>query len=146
MKVSLKIAGAVLALPLLCTLVMAAERDPLKPRVPEGDLPGAQKMKNPSASSPDTIAKGKQLYEGKGTCIKCHGATGQGDGPGAKLVRPSPRNFTNADWQKTRTDGEMFWVLKNGSPGSGMVALIPSDINEEEAWQIIHYVRTFGKS
>lgn len=123
-------------------IVIAAERDPLKPRVPDGELAAAQKMANPVASSPDTIAKGKGLYEGKGTCTKCHGPKGMGDGPLSKNLKPSPRTLTNAEWQKARTDGEMFWVIKNGSPGTGMVTLIPSDINEEEAWTIIHYVRT----
>lgn len=123
-------------------MVLAAERDPLKPRVPDSDLAAAQKLSNPVASSPDTIAKGKALYESKGTCFKCHGLKGIGDGPLAKNLKPSPRSFVNAEWQKTRTDGEMFWVIKNGSPGTGMVSLIPSDINDEEAWTIIHYVRT----
>lgn len=121
----------------------AAEKDPLKVRVPADQLPAAQKLKNP-VSGADMIAKGKDLYEGKGTCLKCHGATGLGDGPGSKLVRPSPRNLTNAEWQKSRTDGELFWIIKNGSPGTGMVSLIPSDINETEAWEIIAYIRTFG--
>ena len=121
----------------------AAEKDPLKTRVPADQLPAAQKLKSPAAGG-DAVAKGKELYEGKGTCLKCHGAKGLGDGPGAKLVRPSPRNLTNSDWQKARTDGELFWIIKNGSPGTGMVSLIPSDINETEAWEIISYVRTLG--
>jgi mono/diheme cytochrome c family protein len=123
-------------------IVIAAERDPLKPRVPDGEIAAAQKMANPVPSSPDAVAKGKALYEGKGTCIKCHGSKGLGDGPLSKNLKPSPRSLVNAEWQKVRTDGEMFWVIKNGSPGTGMVSLIPSDINDEEAWTIIHYVRT----
>ncbi|MBS0151863.1 MAG: cytochrome c [Nitrospira sp.] len=123
-------------------MALAAERDPLKPRVPDSELAAAQKLPNPVASSADTIAKGKALFEGKGTCFKCHGLKGTGDGPLSKNLKPSPRSFVNGEWQKVRTDGEMFWVIKNGSPGTGMVSLIPSDINDEEAWTIIHYVRT----
>ncbi|TKB79709.1 MAG: cytochrome c [Nitrospira sp.] len=145
MRISFAVKGALLLLlsPLFCTIVIGApERDPLPPRVPDKERAAAQAMKNPVAASPESIAKGKGLYEGKGTCLKCHGATGKGDGPGAKLVRPAPRNMTNPDWQKARADGEMFWIIKNGSPGTGMVALIPSDITEDDAWHIINYVRT----
>lgn len=136
------------ALVLLSSLLMPAivlaapERDPMPPRVPDAERAAAQALKNPIPSSPDSIAKGRALYEGKGTCLKCHGAAGKGDGPGAKLVRPGPRNLTNPEWQKARTDGELFWIIKNGSPGTGMVALIPSDISEDDAWHIINYVRT----
>ncbi|MGE0642098.1 MAG: cytochrome c [Nitrospira sp.] len=123
-------------------IALAAERDPLKPRVSDGDLASARAMANPIPSSTDIIAKGKVLFEGKGTCIKCHGPKGGGDGPLGKNLKPSPRSFANAEWQQARSDGELFWVIKNGSPGTGMVSLIPSDINEEEAWHIVHYVRT----
>jgi mono/diheme cytochrome c family protein len=145
MNISKLAVGAALFLlsPLFSAVVMSApERDPMPPRVPDGERAAAQALKNPVASGPESIAKGKALFEGKGTCLKCHGATGKGDGPGAKLVRPGPRNLTNPDWQKARTDGELFWIIKNGSPGTGMVALIPSDISEDDAWHIINYVRT----
>ena len=126
-------------------MVHAAERDPMPPRVPGGELAAMQKMANPVASSADSIAKGKALYEGKGACIKCHGPKGVGDGPLGKPLKPSPRNLQNGAWQKARTDGEMFWVIKNGSPGTGMVSMIPSDVTEEEAWTIINYVRTLAQ-
>jgi mono/diheme cytochrome c family protein len=130
---------------LTSAVAIAAERDPLKPRVPDGDRAAAQKMTNPVVSSAETIAKGKTLYEGKGTCVKCHGPTGAGDGPFGKNLKPSPRALSNPEWQKVRADGELFWVIKNGSPGTGMVSLIPSDINEDEAWHIVNYVRTLAK-
>ena len=52
-------------------------------------------------------------------------------------MNPSPRNFTNAKFHKARTDGEFFWVIKNGSAGTGMVPLIGTAITEEEAWYVI---------
>ena len=55
------------------TVVVAEERDPLKPRVPPDQISDAKQMKNPVASSPESIAKGKALFEGKGTCFNCHG-------------------------------------------------------------------------
>ncbi|MBI5317586.1 MAG: cytochrome c [Nitrospirae bacterium] len=121
------------------------ERDPLKARVPADQMADARAAKNPVASSPETLAKGKALYEGKGTCFNCHGKEGDGMGEAGKILNPAPRNFTNCKFHKKRKDGELFWVIKNGSAGTGMVPLIPAAITEEEAWTIINYERAFCK-
>ncbi len=52
---------------------------------------------------------------------------------GTPLFFTTPRNFTNPKFHKNRTDGEMFWVIKNGSAGTGMVPPIGTAITEEEA-------------
>jgi len=127
------------------SVVGAEEKDPLKPRVPTDQMAEAKAMKNPVAATPETIAKGKALFEGKGTCFNCHGKNGDGQGEAGKILNPSPRNFTNCKFHKKRKDGELFWVIKNGSAGTGMVSLIPAAINEEEAWTIINYERSFCK-
>jgi hypothetical protein len=61
------------------------------------------------------------------------------------LVGKLPRNFTDKDWQAERTDGELLWILKNGSAGTAMASFIPLVLTEEEAWHVILYVRSFGK-
>jgi len=123
--------------------VSAEERDPLQPRVPKDQLADAKQVKNPVAKTKENILKGKTLFEGKGTCFNCHGKEGKGDGPAGQILNPTPRNFTNCKFHKKRKDGELFWVIKNGSPGTGMVSLIPAAITEEEAWTIINYERAF---
>ncbi len=128
------------------TVSFAEEKDPLKPRVPSDQIAEAKQMKNPVAATPESIAKGKALFEGKGTCVNCHGKEGKGDGPAGAILNPSPRNFANCAFHKKRKDGELFWVIKNGSAGTGMVSLIPAAINEEEAWTIINYERSFCKA
>jgi len=127
------------------TVAVAEEADPLKPRVPEDQRAEAKAMKNPIPANDANLAKGKALFENKGTCFNCHGKTGEGNGPAGAILNPSPRNFTNCKFHKKRKDGELFWVIKNGSAGTGMVSLIPSAITEEEAWTIINYERTFCK-
>ena len=43
-------------------------------------------------------ADGKAVYESK--CLICHGATGDGEGPQAKLLQTKPRKFTDPKfWQ-----------------------------------------------
>ena len=127
------------------TVAVAEEADPLKPRVPEDQRAEAKAMKNPIPVNDANLAKGKALFENKGTCFNCHGKTGEGNGPAGAMLNPSPRNFTNCKFHKKRKDGELFWVIKNGSAGTGMVSLVPGTITEEEAWTIINYERSFCK-
>ena len=130
-------------------MATAKELEPLAPRVPANERTLARSLKAPfghtKMATDDIVAEGKTLYEGKGTCLNCHGKEGLGDGPVGKRLNPSPRNFTNCKFHKRRKDGELFWVLKNGSPGTGMVPMIPVTISEEEAWKILAYERRFCK-
>ena len=142
----LKAVGLMTALMfVVATTAVAEEKDPLKPRVPPDQIAEAKAMKNPVPNTPENVAKGKALFEGKGTCFNCHGKTGEGNGPAGAILNPSPRNFTNCKFHKKRKDGELFWVIKNGSAGTGMVSLTPGTITEEEAWTIINYERSFCK-
>ena len=141
-----KFVGVSAALMLLSvSIVGAEERDPVKPRVPAEQMADAKAVKNPIEATPDSIAKGKAFYEGKGTCFNCHGKNGDGQGEAGKVLNPSPRDFTNCKFHKKRKDGELLWIIKNGSVGTGMISLTPAIITEEEAWTIINYERTFCK-
>lgn len=125
-----------------------AERHPTEPRVPEHRMEEAKSWTSPfgdaRSAQPEIVAEGKKLYEGKGSCVLCHGSNGKGDGPAAHMHRPhAPRDFTDCNFQKARTDGELFWIIKHGSPGTGMVPLVPGTLKEEEAWKLVAYLRTF---
>ena len=74
-------------------------------------------------------------------CKMCHGKTGAGNGKLGKVLKPSPRNFTcNATMFKISA-GQMFWIIKNGSKGTGMVAH-KKTLKDKEIWDIIKYIRT----
>lgn len=125
----------------------AQEDNPLRPRVPVSERAMARTLVPPfgptKTARPNIISEGKALYEGKGTCVSCHGELGIGDGPIGRQLNPGPRDFTNCRFHARRRDGELFWILKNGSPGTGMVPMIPVTITEEEAWKILAYERSF---
>ena len=129
-------------------LTWAADPAVLRPRVPRDQIEAARTVINPFPASEEMIAKGRALFEGKAFCKTCHGADGKGLGgdiaPGS-LKGPLPRNFTDKAWQAARTDGELFWILKNGSKGTAMAPFIPLVLTEEEAWQVLQYVRSFGQ-
>jgi mono/diheme cytochrome c family protein len=117
------------------------ERDIEIPRAPEEN----KFVKNPFPNTPDVIAKGKGIYLGKGGCFACHGSEGLGDGPAGTALNPRPRNFSNPRFHEIRSDGELFWVIRNGSPGTGMFSYSPAYITEEEAWMVIRYLRMIPK-
>ena len=123
----------------------AANREILKPRVPPDQIEEARTWTNPFPSTKENIEKGKTLFHGKAFCVTCHGKDGRGysDIPG--LVGKLPRNFTDKGWQAARKDGELLWVLKNGSAGTAMAPFVPLVLTEEEAWHVLLYVRSFGK-
>ena len=123
----------------------SADMEVLKPRVPPDQMDEARSWDNPFSPSPENIEAGKKLFEGKGFCVTCHGKDGKGLGNIPGLRGKLPRNFTDKKWQAARKDGELFWILKNGSPGTDMAPFIPLVLTEEQAWQVVLYVRSFGK-
>jgi mono/diheme cytochrome c family protein len=122
-----------------------AVKDITEPRVPLALLAEARKLKNPVQPTPENLAKGKQIFTSSGACYTCHGTEGRGDGPaGAELV-PPPRDFTDPKFYGLRTDGELYWVVANGSPGSSMFAYAPQIISHDDAWYVVTYVQTLSK-
>ncbi|HXN07738.1 MAG TPA: cytochrome c [Nitrospiria bacterium] len=120
--------------------VKYAEADIEVPRAPAD----AKMVSNPLPKTPEVITQGKEIFHGKGSCYVCHGENGKGDGPAGLELNPRPRNFTNPRFHEIRTDGELFWVIKNGSANTRMISFVPSMITEEEAWAVIRYVRTLS--
>jgi mono/diheme cytochrome c family protein len=115
----------------------------MQPRVPADKLAEARGLTSPLPDSPDMVEKGKALYEGKGTCFNCHGKEGMGDGPAAASLDPSPRNFHHHGFWRHRAEGEIFWVIKYGSPGTAMIGF-GGALSDEEIWAIIQYERSFA--
>lgn len=133
-----------LALSAVMESAWATEPDILRPRVPPEEIDVARAMTNPLPATPEQVEKGKAIFYGKGFCVACHGRDGKGLGEGLDLNGPLPRNFTDQEWQAARADGELFWILNNGSKGTAMAPFIPLVLNEEEAWQVLLYVRSFA--
>jgi mono/diheme cytochrome c family protein len=97
--------------------------------VPDAD----RKRTNPYAGQSEAIAAGSKMFTDH--CAKCHGA----DALGSKK-RPNLR----APEVQRATDGEIFWLLRNGDLRHGMPSW--SSIPEPSRWQIISYVKSLGES
>ena len=106
----------------------------------------AAETKNPVAASPESVAKGKELYleKTKGNCIFCHGETGAGNEANFPKLRRKPADLTNKERMTAMTDGELFWKISKGITG----IMPPGEKRmptEEERWHVVNYVRTLAK-
>lgn len=101
---------------------------------------------NPLKFSSENISAGKELYhyETKSvTCAKCHGKYGDGFGPMANMFDPQPRNFTCIETMSQVEDGQLFWIIKNGSPGTSMPAF--DKLEDKQIWQLVSYLRDLAR-
>jgi putative heme-binding domain-containing protein len=86
--------------------------------------------KNPLEGNPDAIRAGMGLFRGR--CADCHGMDARGvRGPDITQV-----------WASGRTDDGLFKTVKGGIPGTEMPA--NPRIFDDEAWQILAYLRTLA--
>ena len=104
--------------------------------------PDAAKLQNPVASNTDSLAEGKRAYQR--FCANCHGSNAQG-GPGNDLTPPAP-DLTLKELKHGSTDGEIFTVIKNGTPPDfNMVAWGAQGLQDQDIWKIVNYLRTLAK-
>jgi cytochrome c len=100
----------------------------------------AAKQQNPVKPSSESTARAKKWWTLD--CEMCHNKNGDGKGGTAKEMKLSMMDFTNPDTLKDRTDGEIFYIIKNGH--NDMPAEGPR-VKTEEAWDLVNYVRGFAK-
>jgi len=102
--------------------------------------------KNPLKPTPANLKAGEALYQKKAkpmACKLCHGKHGDGKGPGGAGISPAPRNFTCSATMKDISDGQLFGIIKGGSPGTAMLGF--KSLKDEQVWQLIYYIRSFSK-
>ncbi len=99
-------------------------------------------FKKDKTASADAAA-GKKIYDKTAkpmACKMCHGDKGDGNGKLGAALKPKPRNFTCAKTMKDIPPGQMFYIIKNGSKGTGMVA--QKTLKDKDIWNVIKYIRT----
>ncbi|MFY9903960.1 MAG: c-type cytochrome [Terriglobales bacterium] len=129
----------------LFVLALAAQQSkeppPATAKNPEYKIPPEDAAKaNPVKPSAESLAKGKKLYGYD--CAMCHGKDGDGKGDMAADMKNMP-DFTHPDALKGRTDGELFYIIRNGKgenmPPEGDRA------KDEDIWNMVNYVRSLAK-
>jgi mono/diheme cytochrome c family protein len=97
-------------------------------------------LKDPTEGATDSsLARGDRKF--KKTCMPCHGPVMAGDGTVAPKFMPPPDLL--AQTTRERKDGYIFSYIRHG----GMI--MPSygaQVTADEAWDLIHYIRSMQKS
>ncbi len=86
--------------------------------------------------------KAARLYKRK--CKSCHGIDGDGKGRKAEFIEIKPVAFAKPGYLAGRKDGQLFWIVMSGSPGTEMEPRGPGtreNLTERELWSLIAYLR-----
>jgi mono/diheme cytochrome c family protein len=110
---------------------------PTAPR--RGGNPEARAIKNPVASTPESVAAGKRVYSR--LCVRCHGPLGKGDGGGAG-AGGQPSDLTDSAWDFGSSDGEIFAVIHDGT--SADMEGYAEQIGDADIWNVVIYIRSIG--
>ena len=103
-------------------------------------------MKNPIEPTLANIFTGQTLFHfdvQPVPCRVCHGISGNGLGILIRELSPGARNFTCDRTMKNIPDGQLFWIIRNGSKGTAMPAF--KELKDEQIWYLILYIRHFAE-
>ncbi len=110
---------------------------------------------SPVASSADSIAKGKKLFEDGDRCVECHGKSGKGSlskrlkGDGGE--RTWPRNLTKPwTYRGSAEPKDIYTRVYTGIPGTEMPSFADPKSNKklssEDMWHVANYVASLAKT
>lgn len=95
---------------------------------------------NPVKPTPESLAEGKKWYGYD--CAMCHGTDGDGKGGVGAEMKLKVSDFTNPATLKERTDGELFYIIKNGK---GDMPPEGDRLKPTGLWNLVNYVRSLTK-
>ena len=94
-----------------------------------------EKLVNPIANSPESLERGRQIYEVH--CLVCHGAQGQGDGPVGQKFVPQPMDL-RVDYVQLQPDGQLYYTISHGSIE---MPIYRDSIAQHERWHVSNYIK-----
>ncbi len=98
---------------------------------------------NPIPLNPDVMKE--SLAHFADHCATCHANDGSGQTPIGKNVYPKVPDLRLADTQ-SMSDGEIFWIIRNGIRFTAMPAWGDGDPAEDKAsWKLVHFIRHLPK-
>jgi mono/diheme cytochrome c family protein len=105
------------------------------PQIPEE----AKQAQNPVPYSEAAVESGRLIYSSQ--CLMCHGDGGDGKGELVERFGYVTPDFTTAEFQRSRTDGAIYFVLTHGH---GKMRGQGGRLNDTTRWNLVHYIRSLG--
>ena len=90
----------------------------------------------------ENLLRGKEVFLQR--CVGCHGIAGDGKGPGAAFMSPSPADFTSADDACCGGDtgpGDFYYRILRGWTGTGMENF-GDRLSVDDIWRVVLFVKT----
>ena len=119
--------------------------------------PTSVQVEEEPPNTPESLAKGNELFHGKGQCVNCHGPNGRGNGPfttipgflrDARGDPTMPRNLTKGwTYKGGNTVKDIYLRLATGLNGTPMSpSMAPLDtLTKEERWNLSHFVKSLQR-
>ncbi|MFQ5549487.1 MAG: c-type cytochrome [Woeseia sp.] len=102
-------------------------------------LEAGRTLINPIPKSPESLARGREMYETH--CIVCHGPEGRGNGPVGRKFVPQPMEL-NFDYVQLQPDGQIFYTISHGSIA---MPFYRQAIAVEDRWHLVNFIKeVFG--
>jgi len=101
-----------------------------------------QKDFQPAADASSVTEETRQIYQRY--CAQCHGVKGHGDGINAPYLVVPPRDHTKGDYLETRSDQQLFDVIKLGGLAVGRAPCMPAwgyTFENKTIHSLVSYIR-----
>jgi cytochrome c oxidase cbb3-type subunit 2 len=88
------------------------------------------------------LLRGKRIFLER--CVGCHGIAGDGKGPAARFMSPSPADFTDKDDACCGGDtgpGDFYFRILRGWPGTAMENF-GDRLSVDDIWRVVLFVKT----
>ena len=106
--------------------------------------PTMRDMKNPVPDTPQNFEMARHHWADH--CATCHANNGSGDTIIGKNLYPKVPDMRTAETQNM-SDGELYWVIRNGVRLTGMPAWGSADLgnHDDESWMLVSFIRHLPK-
>ena len=99
---------------------------------------GAKALPNPIPQSAEILAQARAHWADH--CAVCHANNGSGEIEMGKNMYPPPPDMRQPATQR-KSDGELFYVIKNGVRLTGMPAWGNSEADDADSWKLVNFIR-----
>lgn len=106
-----------------------------------GGNPEAANLKNPIDMTAESIEAGEKLYLRR--CRGCHGRDATG-GPPKEAGAISPSNLIDNHYEHGSTDGEIYYVIRNGIPPELVMEPWDDRLDETDTWNVVNYLKSLS--
>ena len=118
-----------------------SEPTPHQAKAPKTDVTVQNDFQSVADASSVT-EESRQLYQRY--CAQCHGVKGHGDGINAPYLVVPPRDHTKGDYLETRSDQQLFDVIKLGGLAVGRAPCMPAwgyTFKNKTIHSLVSYIR-----